>query len=44
MTFWQAVNDDIAYIQSQNRGLQVQIQNQRALMDELEELLVCVDP
>ncbi|KAF9814500.1 hypothetical protein IEO21_05051 [Rhodonia placenta] len=37
-----AVNDDIAYIQSQNRGLQVQIQNQRALMDELEELLQTV--
>ncbi|KZT75048.1 hypothetical protein DAEQUDRAFT_659540 [Daedalea quercina L-15889] len=37
-----AVNEDIAYIQSQNRGLQVQIQNQRALMDELEELLQTV--
>ncbi|PCH33938.1 hypothetical protein WOLCODRAFT_135407 [Wolfiporia cocos MD-104 SS10] len=37
-----AVNDDIAYVQSQNRGLQVQIQNQRSLMDELEELLQTV--
>ncbi|EPT01488.1 hypothetical protein FOMPIDRAFT_1120199 [Fomitopsis schrenkii] len=37
-----AVNEDIAYIQSQNRGLQVQTQNQRALMDELEELLQTV--
>ncbi|OCH94698.1 hypothetical protein OBBRIDRAFT_769029 [Obba rivulosa] len=34
-----AVSDDIAYIQSQNRGLQVQTQNQRALLDELEDLL-----
>ncbi|TFY55813.1 hypothetical protein EVJ58_g8010 [Rhodofomes roseus] len=34
-----AVNEDIGFIQSQNRGLQVQIQNQRALTDELEELL-----
>ncbi|KAH9948238.1 exocyst complex component Sec3-domain-containing protein [Amylocystis lapponica] len=37
-----AVSDDIAFIQSQNRGLQVQIQNQRALVDELEELLQTV--
>ncbi|KZT02419.1 uncharacterized protein LAESUDRAFT_730167 [Laetiporus sulphureus 93-53] len=37
-----AVSDDIAYIQSQNRGLQVQIQNQHALMAELEELLQTV--
>ncbi|CCM03119.1 uncharacterized protein FIBRA_05240 [Fibroporia radiculosa] len=37
-----AVNEDIAFIQSQNRGLQVQTQNQRALMDELEELLQTV--
>ena len=36
----QAVSDDIAYIQGQGRGLQVQTQNQRALLDELEELLV----
>ena len=38
----QVVNDDIAFIQSQNRGLQVQTQNQRALLTELEELLVSV--
>lgn len=36
----QAVGDDISYIQSQNRGLQVQTQNQRALLSELENLLV----
>ncbi|KAH8099365.1 exocyst complex component Sec3-domain-containing protein [Cristinia sonorae] len=36
------VNDDIAFIQSQNRGLQVQTQNQRALLTELEELLQTV--
>lgn len=36
----QAVGDDISYIQSQNRGLQVQNQNQRALLNELEQLLV----
>lgn len=34
------MNDDIAYIQGQGRGLQVQTQNQRALLNELEELLV----
>ncbi|KAG8814416.1 hypothetical protein FRC17_001136, partial [Serendipita sp. 399] len=37
-----AVNDDISYIQSQNRGLQVQTQNQRALLKELEGLLQTV--
>lgn len=37
----QAVSDDIVYIQGQGRGLQVQTQNQRALLNELEELLVC---
>lgn len=36
----QAVGDDISFIQSQNRGLQVQTQNQRALLAELEQLLV----
>ena len=36
----QTVNDDILYIQSQNRGLQVQTQNQRALLGELQNLLV----
>jgi len=35
----QAVNDDISFIQSQNRGLQVQTQNQRALLAELQNLL-----
>ncbi|KAI0085410.1 exocyst complex component Sec3-domain-containing protein [Irpex rosettiformis] len=37
-----AVSDDITYIQSQDRGLQVQTQNQRALLGELEELLQTV--
>ncbi|KAF8832200.1 hypothetical protein HHX47_DHR1001902 [Lentinula edodes] len=37
-----AVGDDISYIQSQNRGLQVQTQNQRALLAELENLLQTV--
>ncbi len=36
----QAVGDDISYIQSQGRGLQVQTQNQRALLGELENLVV----
>ncbi|KAF9015545.1 exocyst complex component, sec3 subunit [Cyathus striatus] len=34
-----AVSDDISFIQSQNRGLQVQTQNQRALLAELQNLL-----
>ncbi|KAF8640686.1 hypothetical protein AX17_000342 [Amanita inopinata Kibby_2008] len=34
-----AVSDDISYIQGQNRGLQVQIQNQRSLLGEIENLL-----
>jgi len=38
----QEVADDISYIQSQNRGLQVQTQNQRALMAEIANLLVCL--
>ena len=38
--FAQAVNEDITFIQSQDRGLQVQTQNQRALLSELQELLV----
>jgi hypothetical protein len=37
----QAVGDDISFIQSQRRGLQVQMQNQGALLSELENLLVC---
>ncbi|KAH7106760.1 exocyst complex component Sec3-domain-containing protein [Auriculariales sp. MPI-PUGE-AT-0066] len=34
-----AVSDDIGFIQGQNRGLQVQTQNQRLLLNELEKLL-----
>ncbi|KAH9969098.1 exocyst complex component Sec3-domain-containing protein [Russula dissimulans] len=34
-----AVDEDISFIQSQNRGLQVQTQNQRSLLSELEQLL-----
>ena len=41
ISFDQAVNEDISFIQSQNRGLQVTTQNQRALLSELEQLLVC---
>lgn len=37
-----AAGDDISYIQSQNRGLQVQTQNQRALLAEVDNLLVSV--
>ncbi|KAF9270059.1 hypothetical protein L218DRAFT_888394 [Marasmius fiardii PR-910] len=37
-----AVSDDISFIQSQNRGLQVQTQNQKALLGELENLLKTV--
>ncbi|KAF4605051.1 hypothetical protein EYR40_003834 [Pleurotus pulmonarius] len=37
-----AVGDDISYIQSQGRGLQVQTQNQRALLGELETLVQTV--
>lgn len=40
LTYSQAVSDDISYIQSQNRGLQVQTQNQKALLTELDQLLV----
>jgi hypothetical protein len=36
----QAVSDDISYIESQNRGLQVQTSNQQALLTELRQLLV----
>jgi len=38
-----AVSDDITFIQSQRRGLQVQTQNQRALLTEVENLLQTVD-
>jgi len=34
-----AVSDDILHIQGQNRGLQIQTQNQRALHDEIEGLI-----
>ncbi|KAH7334433.1 exocyst complex component Sec3-domain-containing protein [Rhizoctonia solani] len=37
-----AVGDDISYIQSQNRGLQVQTQNQKTLLNEIEKLLQTV--
>ncbi|KAI0079631.1 hypothetical protein K474DRAFT_1617469 [Panus rudis PR-1116 ss-1] len=37
-----AVSDDIAFIQGQRRGLQVQTQNERALLSELESLLQTV--
>ncbi|CAE6420393.1 unnamed protein product [Rhizoctonia solani] len=37
-----AVGDDISYIQSQNRGLQVQTQNQKSLLNEIEQLLKTV--
>ncbi|GAA5862901.1 hypothetical protein JCM3774_006681 [Rhodotorula dairenensis] len=33
------MNDDIAHIESQNRGLQVQTSNQRALLDEIDKLM-----
>lgn len=36
----QSVSDDIAYIESQNRGLQVQTANQRALLTSIEQLIV----
>lgn len=36
----QSVSDDIAYIESQNRGLQVQTANQRALLNSIEQLMV----
>jgi hypothetical protein len=38
----QAVSDDISFIESQNRGLQVQTSNQQALLNELRQLLVSV--
>jgi len=36
----QLVTDDIGHIESQNRGLQVQTSNQRALLSELDKLMV----
>ena len=38
-----AVSDDISYIESQNRGLQVQTSNQKALLDEMRQLLQIVE-
>ncbi|KAG9013462.1 hypothetical protein FRB94_002536 [Tulasnella sp. JGI-2019a] len=38
-----AVSDDIQHIQGQDRGLQVQTQNQLALLNELEQVLKTVD-
>ncbi|KAG8975726.1 hypothetical protein FRC05_005244 [Tulasnella sp. 425] len=38
-----SVSEDISFIQSQDRGLQVQTQNQKALLNELENLLRTVD-
>ncbi|KAF8917639.1 exocyst complex component Sec3-domain-containing protein [Mucidula mucida] len=37
-----AVGDDISHIQSQNRGLQVQTQNQKSLLAEIENLMQTV--
>ncbi|KAJ9110665.1 hypothetical protein QFC19_001494 [Naganishia cerealis] len=37
-----SVSDDIAYIESQNRGLQVQTANQRALLSSIEQLMQIV--
>lgn len=34
------MTDDIGHIESQNRGLQVQTSNQRALLSELDKLMV----
>ena len=36
----QMMTDDIAHIEGQNRGLQVQISNQRVLLSEIEKLMV----
>ncbi|ORX34673.1 exocyst complex component Sec3-domain-containing protein [Kockovaella imperatae] len=38
-----AVTEDISFIESQNRGLQVQTSNQHALLDELRQLLQIVE-
>lgn len=37
------MSDDIAYIEGQNRGLQVQTSNQRALLTEVQQLLQITD-
>jgi exocyst complex component 1 len=36
------MGDDIHHIESQNRGLQVQTANQKALLSELDRLIVCL--
>ena len=36
----QLMTDDIAHIEGQNRGLQVQTSNQRMLLSELDNLMV----
>nr|XP_019048902.1 exocyst protein [Kwoniella bestiolae CBS 10118]OCF27832.1 exocyst protein [Kwoniella bestiolae CBS 10118] len=38
-----AVSDDISFIESQNRGLQVQTSNQQALLNEIRQLLQIVE-
>ncbi|ORY34282.1 exocyst complex component Sec3-domain-containing protein [Naematelia encephala] len=38
-----AVSEDISYIESQNRGLQVQTSNQQALLNEMKQLLQIVE-
>jgi hypothetical protein len=35
----QAVSEDIAHIESQNKGLQIQSSNQRALLAVLDKVL-----
>lgn len=42
----QSLNDDVAYIENQSQGLQVQTANQRTLQRELEILLatISIDP
>lgn len=40
LMYLKSVADDISYIQSRNRGLQVQTQNQSALLNEIDQLLV----
>lgn len=38
-----AVSDDISYIESQNRGLQVQTSNQQALLNEIRQIIQIVE-
>ena len=39
----QSLSDDIAYIEAQGQGLQVQTSNQKLLMTELQDLLDTVN-